>query len=194
MLPAPEVYASTSNDGCKVPDIEEANRILDESGWVLGADGVREKNGIRLSILYQTSTNSVRQGTQALVKQMWSQIGVETELRNIDGAVFFGGDPSSPDTYHKFYADVQMYTNNFDGIDPESYLAGWACDRIPGPDDQWTGNNISRICSAEYDELILKISTTREPAERAALAKQMNDARGTESLGHPTDPPRANIC
>ena len=84
-----------------------------------GADGVREKDGRKLSILYQTSTNSVRQAAQALIKQWWEEIGVEIELRNIDAGVFFGGDPGSPDTFQKFYADVEMYANNFDGTDPE---------------------------------------------------------------------------
>jgi peptide/nickel transport system substrate-binding protein len=36
----------------------------------------------------------VRQDFQALIKQWWSDIGVETELRNIDASVFFGGDPA----------------------------------------------------------------------------------------------------
>ncbi len=103
VLPAPPAYTSTANDACMSQDIEEAKRILDEAGWLPGEDGVREKDGARLSILYQTSTNSVRQGTQALVKQMWGQIGVETELRNIDAAVYFGGDPSSPDTYMRTF-------------------------------------------------------------------------------------------
>ena len=110
VLPAPAVYASTANDACKTQDVDEANRILDEAGWMRGGDGVRARDGVRLSILYQTSTNSVRQGTQALIKQMWEQIGMETELRNVDAAVFFGGDPASPDTYMKFYADIEMYT------------------------------------------------------------------------------------
>ena len=110
VLPAPAVYASTANDECLTQDVDEANGILDEAGWMRGGDGVRAKDGVRISILYQTSTNSVRQGTQALIKQMWEQIGVETELRNIDAAVFFGGDPASPDTYMKFYADIEMYT------------------------------------------------------------------------------------
>ena len=57
----------------------------------MGSDGVREKDGVKLSFLYQTSTNSVRQGTQALVKDMWSQIGVSVELRNISANVFFAG-------------------------------------------------------------------------------------------------------
>ena len=175
VLPAPPVYASAANDACMTPNIEEANRILDEAGWMPGEDGVREKDGVRLSILYQTSTNSVRQGTQALIKQMWGQIGVETELRNIDAAVFFGGDPASPDTYMKFYADIQMYTNNFDGVDPESYLANWMCSEIPGPDNQWLGSNIPRACNAEYDTLAAELAVTASLDERAAIARRMND-------------------
>ena len=175
ILPAPAIYVSADNDECLTQNVEEANRILDEAGWMRGGDGVRAKDGVRLSILYQTSTNSVRQGTQALVKQMWEQIGVETELRNIDAAVFFGGDPASPDTYNKFYADIQMYTNNFDGTDPESYMANWACSEIPGPENQWLGNNIQRQCVPEYDELVAQMSQTAVPEERAALAKRMND-------------------
>ena len=175
VLPAPAVYASTANDACKTQDVDEANRILDEAGWARGDDGVRARDGVRISILYQTSTNSVRQGTQALIKQMWEQIGVETELRNIDAAVFFGGDPASPDTYMKFYADIEMYTNNFSGTDPESYMANWTCSNIPGPENQWLGNNIQRSCVAEYDALVAEMSQTAALQERARLAKQMND-------------------
>ena len=175
VLPAPAVYASTANDECLTQDTEAANRILDEAGWMPGGDGVRAKDGVRLSILYQTSTNSVRQGTQALIKQMWEQIGVETELRNIDAAVFFGGDPASPDTYMKFYADIEMYTNNFSGTDPESYMANWTCEQIPGPDNQWLGSNIQRQCVAEYDALAAEMSQTASLPERGRIAKQMND-------------------
>ncbi|MEO1000195.1 MAG: peptide ABC transporter substrate-binding protein, partial [Pseudomonadota bacterium] len=52
VLPAPAIYASTANDWCLTQDIAEANRLLDEAGWVPGSDGVREKDGVRLSILY----------------------------------------------------------------------------------------------------------------------------------------------
>ncbi len=175
ILPAPAVYASDANDSCMTQDVEEAMRILDEAGWLPGDDGVREKDGVRLSILYQTSTNSVRQGTQALIKQMWKEIGVETELRNIDAAVFFGGDPASPDTYLKFYADIQMYTNNFDGVDPEAYMANWACSEIPSPEKQWLGGNVPRACNAEYDALIAEMARTASLEERAAIARRMND-------------------
>ncbi len=175
VLPAPPVYASTANDWCLTQDIEEANRLLDEAGWVPGRDGVREKDGVRLSILYQTSTNSVRQGTQALIKQMWREIGVETDLRNISASVFFGSDPASPDTYQKFYADIQMYTNNFDGTDPQAYMAGWVCDKMPGPANQWNGSNISRYCNPAYDALAAEFAETGGIEQRAEIAKRMND-------------------
>ena len=175
VLPAPAIYASTANDGCLVQDVEQANQILDEAGWSRGDDGVRAKEGVRLSILYQTSTNSVRQGTQALIKQMWEEIGVETELRNIDASVFFGGDPASPDTFAKFYADIEMYTNTFDGMDPEPYMAHWLCSEIPGPENNWLGNNIPRYCHPAYDALAAELAGTASLEERAELARRMND-------------------
>lgn len=175
VLPAPAIYASTANDACLVQDIAGANALLDEAGWVPGADGVREKDGVRLSILYQTSTNAVRQDFQALIKQWWSEIGVETELRNIDASVFFGGDPGSPDTFQKFFADVEMYTNNFDGTDPEAYMANWTCDEAPRPETQWQGNNMPRYCNDEYEALVAEMAVTGEINERARIAKAMND-------------------
>ena len=175
LIPAPSYYASEANESCKVQQIDEANRILDEAGWLMGEDGVRVKNGVRLSILYQTSTNSVRQGTQALIKQMWQRIGVETELRNVDGAVFFGSDPASPDTFQKFFADIQMYTNNFVGTDPGAYVAGWTCKEIPGPDNQWVGTNDSRACDPEYDAKVPIMQQEANREERIRLAKELND-------------------
>jgi len=175
VVPAPATYVSTTNDGCLVQNIEKANQILDDAGWQKGVNGIRSKDGVSLSILYQTSTNVVRQETQKLVKQWWSEIGVETELRNIDGSVFFGGNPSSPDTFQKFYADIEMYTNGFSSTDPEAYFKNWSCEEIPGPDSGWLGSNVPRYCSPAYDSILVKISQTGDLKERAELAKQLND-------------------
>jgi peptide/nickel transport system substrate-binding protein len=117
----------------------------------------------------------VRQATQALVKDMWSQVGVAAELRNIAASVFFGGDPSSPDTFQKFYADVQMYTNFYEGTDPQAYLASWLCDKIPSPKNGWQGENNSRYCNPEYDSMVATLSKTQDPDERIKLVKALND-------------------
>ena len=176
VLPAPELYASTANDDCLNVDMEAAKALLDEAGWTdSDGDGIRDKDGQKLSVTYQTSTNAVRQDTQAIIKQAWDELGVETELRNVDASVFFGGDPSSPDTFQKFYADIEMYTNNFAGVDPEAYMASWVCNAMPSPDTQWQGENIQRFCDPAYDELVRKMANTADLDERGELAKQMND-------------------
>ena len=176
VLVEPIAYRSTANDGCLVADVEGANNLLDEAGWIdSNGNGVRDKDGVELSILYQTSTNSVRQGTQAIVKQMWEAIGVEVELRNLSASVFFGGDPASPDTYGKFFADIEMYTNGFSGTDPETYMGGWVCDEISDKSNNWQGNNIPRWCNPDYDALVAEMSGTAGIEARAALAKEMND-------------------
>ena len=181
LVPAPELFAS-DNTGCIAQDMAGAKALLDEAGWVPGADGVREKDGRRLHLLYQTSTNAVRQDFQALIKGWWNELGVEVELKNVDASVFFGGDPGSPDTFQKFYADVEMYANNFDGTDPEPYLAQYTCAKAPGPDSQWQGENINRFCDPAYDAMVAELGKTGEMAKRGELARKMNDMLTKDSF------------
>ena len=174
-VPAPDIFNSTALS-CDTQDIAGANAMLDEAGIVdTDGDGIREKDGVPLSILYQTSTNAVRQDFQALIKQWWSEIGIETELRNIDASVFFGGDPGSPDTFQKFYADVQMYANTFNGTDPQAYLGNGLCSKAPSPATQWQGENISRFCMEEFDALHAELTQTADIEERARLGRELND-------------------
>ncbi len=157
-------------------DIEGAIALLDGAGIVdSDGDGIREANGVPLVVQYQTSTNAVRQSTQALIKQWWSEIGIETELRNVDAGVFFGGDPASPDTYQKFYSDVQMFTSGTNGPDAESFLVRWICGEDPTPDNGWLGRNVPRHCDPAYDALFTELTTTGGIEARAELVKAMND-------------------
>ncbi|PYG29895.1 peptide ABC transporter substrate-binding protein [Pelagimonas varians] len=173
-VPAPDAFA-VDVEGCDVQDLDGAKKMLDDAGIVdTDGDGVREKDGVPLSILYQTSTNAVRQDFQALIKDWWEQIGMEVELRNVDGSVFFGGDAGSPDTFQKFYADVEMYANTFNGTDPQAYLGNGLCDKAPRPETQWQGENISRFCSEEFDALHAELSATADMAERSRIGKQLS--------------------
>jgi peptide/nickel transport system substrate-binding protein len=177
LVPNPEIYRSPNNDDCIIQDMEGAKALLDEAGYVdTDGDGIREMpDGQPLSVLYQTSVNPVRQKTQALVKQWWEELGIATELKSIDAGVFFGGDPASPDTYGKFFADVQMYTNTFDGTDPEVYMPQWTCDEIARAENQWLGNNIPRWCNPDYATLVEELANTAGLDARAALVIEMND-------------------
>lgn len=182
LVPAPANYAS-DNTECLTQDLEGAKALLEEAGWTdTDGDGIREKDGMELSLLYQTSTNAVRQDFQALIKDWWNQIGVEVELRNLDASVFFGGDPGSPDTFQKFYADVEMYANNFDGTDPQAYLAAYRCGNEPKPSSQWQGENINRFCDEEYDALLDELAKTGELEKRGEIAKKLNDMLTKDSM------------
>lgn len=179
IVSGPPAAVSTANDSCLTQDLDAAKALLEEAGWVdSDGDGVREKDGMRFSLVYVTSTNQVRQKTQALVKQWWNEIGVEVELRDVDAGVFFGGDPASPDTLGKFYMDVQMFTNGNDSTDPQNYLAGWQClggENIASRANNWLADNNERWCSEEYDALWQEFAATVDFDERMELAKQLND-------------------
>ncbi|WP_426031593.1 peptide ABC transporter substrate-binding protein [Cypionkella sp. TWP1-2-1b2] len=174
VVPAPDAWAS-DNTGCIAQDMEGAKKLLDEAGWVPGADGIREKDGKKLHILYQSTVNPIRQDFQALVKDWWTELGVDVELKAIDPSVFFGGDAGSPDTFQKFYADVEMYANNSDGTDPETYLSQYQCKNAPSPENQWQGENMNRYCDPAYDAKVKVLSTTVDVAERQKIAKELND-------------------
>ncbi|MFN3724063.1 MAG: peptide ABC transporter substrate-binding protein [Paracoccaceae bacterium] len=174
LVPAPAIYASPNTD-CIAQDMDGAKALLDEAGWTVGAGGIREKDGAKLKLLYQTSVNPVRQDFQALIKGWWNELGVEVELKSIDGGVYFGGDPGSPDTFQKFYADVEMYANNFDGTDPEPYLAQYLCDKAPKPSNGWQGENINRFCDPAYDAMVAELAQAREPEKRGEIAIRLNE-------------------
>ena len=180
IVSGPDVYVSTANDSCLTQDIEGAKALLEGAGWVdSNGDGVREKDGVELRVLYQTSTNAVRQKTQALIQQWWGEIGVATELKNIDAGVFFGPTDNA-DSLAKFYSDVQMFTNGNDSPNPQAYLNGWRCvtengQNIASSANAWGGENIERWCNPDYDALWSTLSETADQNARIELVKQLND-------------------
>lgn len=182
VVPAPALFAS-DNTGCLTQDIAGAKALLAAAGWAdSDGDGVLDKDGTPLSLLFQSSVNPVRQDFQALIKGWWNEIGVAVELKAVDGSVFFGGDAGSPDTLQKFYADVELFAKSYDGTDPETYLSQYTCDKAPTPQSQWQGENVNRFCSADYDAMVVELSQTRDLAKRAELAKKMNDALTKDSF------------
>ena len=177
LVPGPPRYASTANDACLEQDIEGANALLDEHDVLdTDGDGVREYDGVPLRIVYQTSTNAVRQSTQELVRDWWAEIGIEAELVHHDAGVYFGGDPvaDAESTYRRFFADVQMYTTG-PGIDPQEYLSSQRCDHIPSREDNWSDGNIPRWCDPAYDRLFEELTRTTDEAAREVLIRQLND-------------------
>jgi peptide/nickel transport system substrate-binding protein len=155
-------------------NVDKANQLLDAAGWKRGADGVRAKDGKRLKFLYQTSTNAPRQKTQAIVKQACAKAGIEIEIKSVVASVFFASDPANPDTYPHFYADLQMY-NTTTGADPLWGMRVFTSQEVATKDNKWSGRNITRWRSEDYDRLWKAAETEMDPVKRAALFIRMND-------------------
>ncbi len=176
LVTAPARFVSEGNDGCLVQDIEGAKALLDEHGVVdSDGDGVREYNGVPLTLTYQTTINAVREGTFALIQEWWAEIGIESTLITHDAGIFFGGDPAEhTESYRRFIADVQMYTTGT-GIDPQGYFATYQCERMQSRENMWAGENNVRLCNETYDWLFSRIENAGE-TEREAILKSLNDA------------------
>jgi peptide/nickel transport system substrate-binding protein len=156
-------------------NIDKANQILDAAGWKRAPDGVREKDGKRLKFVFQSTINAPRQKTQAIVKNACQKAGIEVELKAITGSVYFSSDIANPDTYAKFYADIQMYTLNMTQPDPDLFMRVFASWEIATKENKWQGRNISRWGNDEYDKAFRAAEGELDPVKRAALFIRMND-------------------
>ncbi len=154
--------------------LDKANALLDGAGWKRGDNGVREKGGRKLSFLFQSSTNAVRQKVQAVYKQACGKAGVEIEMKAVTPAVYFSSDVGNPDTAGKFWADLQMYT--FTRLpDPDRFMQLWVSWEVSRKANKWLGLNTGRWANAEYDTLFKAQQVELDPVKRAALLIRMND-------------------
>ncbi|MCS6996780.1 MAG: peptide ABC transporter substrate-binding protein [Casimicrobiaceae bacterium] len=156
-------------------NIDKANQILDAAGWRRGSDGIRAKGNVRLKFVFQTSVNKPRQDTQAIVKNACQRAGIDLELKSIAAAVFFGGDVANPDTYNKFWADMQMYTTTMTQPDPQVFMEQFCSWEFAQKENKWAKRNILRWKNDEYDRAHQAAQAELDPAKRAALFIRMND-------------------
>ena len=156
-------------------NIAKASAILDKAGWKPGAGGVREKDGKRLKLVYQTSINAPRQKNQEIVKQACQKAGIDVELKAVPASVYFSSDVGNPDTYTKFYTDIQMFTTAMTQPDPGDFMRQFLTSEVAAKDNKWQGRNITRWRNAQYDALFAASEHETDPVKRAALFIEMND-------------------
>lgn len=144
-------------------DLEQAQAALDESGVEPG------------TLVLQTSLSETRQKCQQVIKQELDKLGFNVELKTVDPAVFFSSDAGNPDTYTKFYADLEIFTYVPDSVYPilymTRYLSTAACQKANG----WANLNVTRYQNPEYDELHAQASKEMDPDKQNELFIKMND-------------------
>jgi len=172
-LNGPEKFVSKNNTW--EFNVEKAAKLLDDAGWKPGADGIREKDGKKLKLLYQTSINGPRQKTQAIIKQACQKAGIDVELKSVVASVFFSSDVGNPDTYPKFYADLEMFQIPMSQPDPSQHMRRYTSDKVAAKENKWQGTNFPRWVNKDYDAIIAAAEAEMDPIKRAGLYIKAND-------------------
>ena len=154
--------------------IAKANQTLDAAGWKKGADGIRAKAEVKLKFVFQAATNPGRQKIQTVIKDACTKAGIELELKPVVSAVFFGSDAANPDTFQKFWADMQMYVTT-GGPDPQRHMERYCSWDMAQKANKWAGRNVNRWSNPDYDAAHLAAQSELDPVKRVALFIKMND-------------------
>jgi peptide/nickel transport system substrate-binding protein len=144
-------------------DAAQAKKLLDEAGWLVGADGIREKNGVKLELKYGTTTREIRQDTQAVVQQQLKDVGIKVDLLNYESDTFFNGyDKQGPAATGLL--DMYQYSQVSTAF-PDPDIAEWLCSEIPTADSP-AGTNWSAVCDKDLDALFQLQATQIDFAAR----------------------------
>lgn len=173
VITAPENFVSPNTSFSF--DLEGAADMLEGAGWT---GSPRSKDDVSLTIVYQTSINSLRQRTQDIIKQHWEEIGATVELEAIESSVYFSADAGNPDTWAHFYADVEMATittNPFPAPLMQRWLSADPEVDIAQKANNWTGRNLVRWQNDAFNEAYAQVLTEFDPAAQAELFIEMND-------------------
>lgn len=131
-------------------DPEQAKRLLDEAGWRVGSDGIRERNGQKLAF----TMYSIYNDWPLVVQQQWRAVGVDMKHEFVDFPTLTG----------------QYYTTRvFDAVgltipygvytDPHYALPGYFLSQ----------NNRNGYNNPRSDELIAQAAGTYDQARRRQL-------------------------
>ncbi|CAN7342129.1 peptide ABC transporter substrate-binding protein [Pararhizobium sp. LjRoot255] len=142
--------------------LDRARQILDEAGWVPGPDGIRAKDGVRLSFSNATTAgNNLREQVQQFLQQSFAEIGVEMTISNLPGAVMWG------DFWLKSQFDSAISgVTNVIAADPDvtNRLHTSAIVAKGGK-----GSNTGQYSNPEVDALLEKGARTFDPEARRAI-------------------------
>ncbi|MCK6626460.1 MAG: peptide ABC transporter substrate-binding protein [Anaerolineae bacterium] len=154
-------------------DPEGAKKLLDEAGWTVGADGIREKDGVRLSFKHSMTTGDpIRENMQVFFQQNLADIGAEMIIDNYPAATLYGSC-ADDGIFGKSAFDMMGFTNFPPGID---ITAEWSdffltstikdCEKNPAGTNSWG------FSDPAVDEALECSVTELDPDKRVACIKE----------------------
>lgn len=148
-------------------DLDQARQILDDAGYEMGADGIRETpDGEPLEFrLFYHADNAYYASIVQFLEEWWEEIGLAIEVTPIDGPVL----------------NDNVYAGDYDiafsgwgvGPDPTSILAMHTCEVLPTEaGDISQRSHETFYCNPEYDDLHEQQKGETDVNARAELIKQ----------------------
>lgn len=164
-------------DPCPAPDNREAipahdpkaaGKLLEDAGWVKGADGVRTKDGkrLRLDVLTANDFSAEFNAAATLAVKAWRAVGFDVRSRSLTGT-----------------AMLQEVVSGAWDVAPMSALGSLNPAQLTGVisgAEPPTGSNLARVSNPEYDKLAAQalqagtpeaVCTAWNGAERALYAE-----------------------
>jgi peptide/nickel transport system substrate-binding protein len=155
-------------------NLDKARQLLDDVGASRGSDGIRVLNGRKMSWIYGSSANSVRQKEQEIVKAALQQLGIEVEIKATDASVYFNA--SNPESFQQLRADLGMETNGATVYPLLWYLRYLSVDPlkdIAQKENNWSGRNIMRYQNPRLNQLYQQAAKEVDRAKYTDLFLQM---------------------
>ncbi len=135
-------------------DPDRAQELLEESGWTLGADGIRQRDNVRLRLeVLNIAGQAERLRVIQIAQAYWRDLGIDVQIREIDGASF-------PPTMAG--GDFQI-------------AYGWFGEEHEPVFNLWLGTNWQNYDNEEALDLLRQVPTLVEQSERQALVQRFQE-------------------
>lgn len=149
-------------------NLAESRRLLDAAGWVPGNDGIRAKNGVRLSFANSTTSGDhLREMVQQYLQQTFREIGAEMSIANLPPAVMWG------DFWNQSQFDSVLVGSTYlIGADPDSTnrIHSKAINVQGG-----SGSNNAQYKNKAVDALLDEGARTFDPEARKAIYAKVQE-------------------
>jgi peptide/nickel transport system substrate-binding protein len=156
-------------------DPAHAAALLDAAGWPQVKTNIRTNAAgepLRLELM-TTAGARARETVELVLQSQWRKLGIDVRIKNEPARVFSGQT-----LRHRGFSAMAMYAWITAPEDlPRSILNSQS---IPGPDNNYTGQNFTGFKNAEADRLLDQIETELDETKRQALWRRLQEIYVTE--------------
>jgi len=162
----PKWHLSDDDDVIVGFDPEAAQAKLDEAGWVPGADGIREKDGQRLSLRLLTDADDANEQSISDFFVPWMKdIGIEITVESTDSDTISAKATSG---------DYDLYFSGWSvNPDPDYQLGINTCMNLPTATDGTGGTTQDGYCNPEFDEMYAAQRSEIDAEKRQEIVHDM---------------------